>query len=306
MKTNSCKWFLAIALVLLPAGLLSGCAVADNNTGAAVAPNSKIRVVAAERFYGEVAQAVGGDRVEVTSILTNPQQDPHEYEPTVAVSKSVANAQAVVYTGIGYDNWMNQLLNANSSGAAKQVVVVGSDLCGKVAGDNPHVWYDPSTMTKLAAKLAADFSKLDPGDAAEFRQRANNYITSLSPLTTTVNKLKQPAPALIDVSEPVFDYMAEALNLKVNDARFAKAIEEGNDPAASDFAAVQNDIKNKRIKFFVYNVQTDSPTVDNLVKLAAANGIPVVKVTETEPAGEDYVQWMTSELNQVGKVLGAQ
>ncbi|SPF44887.1 Metal ABC transporter substrate-binding protein [Candidatus Desulfosporosinus infrequens] len=309
MRTESLKWMMGISLVAMAIGVLSGCGTTKQPTPPSPSASNatlRIKVVAAENFYGEVAQAVGGDHVEVTSILTNPAQDPHDYEPTADASKAVADAQVIVYTGIGYDDWMDKLLNADSSAKTKEVVVVGSDLLGKAAGDNPHVWYDPSTMPKLANKLADDLGKLDPDHSQDYKKRANDYIASLLHLTAKVAKIKQSKPVTIDVSEPVFDYMGDALNLKINDPKFAKAVEDGNDPTASDFATVQNDIKTKKIKLFVYNTQTDSPTVENIVKLAESNGIPIVNVTETEPTGKNYIQWMSEQLDLVGKVFGVQ
>ncbi|MDR3601057.1 MAG: zinc ABC transporter substrate-binding protein [Desulfosporosinus sp.] len=312
MRTKSLKWMAGISFAAMVIGVLAGCGITKQpgSTGSSAskavsttALSQKIKVVAAENFYGEVAQAVGGDRVAVTSILTNPGQDPHDYEPTADASKAVADAQVVVYTGIGYDDWMGKLLKADSSAQNKEVVVVGSDLLGKIAGDNPHVWYDPSTMSKLANQLANDLGKLDPANSQDYQQRAKAYVTTMTQLTAKVAEIKQSTPVSIDVSEPVFDYMGDALNLKVNNLKFAKAIEEGNDPTALDFASVQNDIKSKKIKLFVYNTQTDSPTVENIVKLAESSGIPIIKVTETEPSGKNYIQWMTEQLDQVGKVL---
>ncbi|WP_407313150.1 metal ABC transporter solute-binding protein, Zn/Mn family [Desulfosporosinus sp. SB140] len=315
MKTAISKWKLGLALTAMAIGVLTGCdtgkptaatGAAATQANSAGASSAKINVVAAENFYGEVAQAVGGDRVNVTSILTNPGQDPHDYEPTAETSKAVAGAQVVVYTGIGYDDWMGRLLKADSSAKTKDVVAVGSDLLGKSAGDNPHVWYDLSTMPKLASKLADDLGRLDPANSEDYQKRAKDYIATMAPLTDKVTKIKQSDPVSIDVSEPVFDYVAESLNLKVNNPKFALAVEEGNDPTASDYATVQDDIKNHKIKLFVFNTQTDSPTVENIVKLAQGNGIPIVKVTETEPAGKNYIQWMAEQLDQVGNALGIQ
>jgi len=315
VRTKSLKWMMGISLAAMAIGVLTGCGTtkqpvptspSSSNATSPSAQSPKIKVVAAENFYGEVAQAVGGDRVAVTSILTNPAQDPHDYEPTADASKAVADAQVIVYTGIGYDDWMDKLLNADSSAKTKEVVVVGSDLLGKAAGDNPHVWYDPSTMPKLANKLADNLGQLDPDHSQDYQKRAKDYVATMAQLAAKVAKIKQSTPVTIDVSEPVFDYMGDALNLKVNDPKFAKAVEEGNDPTASDFANVQNDIKTKKIKLFVYNTQTDSPTVENIVTLAESNGIPIVKVTETEPTGKNYIRWMSEQLDQVEKVFGVQ
>jgi zinc/manganese transport system substrate-binding protein len=309
MKTSVWRWIFLAVLAPICAWLLAGCAGGARQSAftppATGIAQPKIKVVAAENFYGEVAQAVGGDRVAVVSILNDPNVDPHEYEPTADASRAVAEAQVIVYTGIGYDDWMDRLIRANTSGRAKLTVAVGSGLLGRTAGDNPHVWYDPAAMPGLAVKLADLLGQLDPANALEYRDRARSYIAALTPMNDEIARLKQPAPVAIDASEPVFDYMADALNLKMNDPGFAKAIEEGNDPNASDVIRLQNDIRNRRIRLFVYNIQTNSPTVANMVQLAEANGIPVVKVTETEPAGENYLQWMTAQLDQVARALGS-
>lgn len=288
--------------------LLSACGSSSNHTSSSNTVNSpaKIKIVAAENFYGEVAKAVGGDHVEVTNILDNPNTDPHDYEPTPDVARTVSNSQIVVYNGVGYDSWMDKLINADSSSKSKSITKVADDVMGKKEGDNEHIWYNPDTMPKLAKKLADDLEKIDPSQAQTYQKNAQTFIASLAPLREKVQKLKQASGAKIDVSEPVFDYMANALNLEVNDQKFSKAIDNGTEPSASDVGQLQSDIKGKNIKLFVYNVQNSSPTVDNLVKMVKSSGVPVVKVTETEPKGKTYLEWMNDQLDQVSKALGIQ
>ncbi|MDR6997743.1 metal ABC transporter solute-binding protein, Zn/Mn family [Neobacillus niacini] len=284
--------------------LLSGCADSSKTTTSAPAgSDSKIKIVAAENFYGEVAKAVGGNRVEVTSILDNPNVDPHDYEPTAETSKLVNDAKVIMFNGAGYDEWMDKVIKASSSSNSKSVIKVAEDLMGKKEGDNEHVWYDPTTMPKLAIKIADDLSKLDPTHKEDFNQRAQSYIKSLEPLKEKVQELKQQSATNIDVSEPVFDYMAKALNLKVNNSKFARAIDEGTDPAPSDIAALQNDLNGKKVKLLVHNTQNSTPVVDNIVKLANSNSIPIVKVTETKPKGKNYLQWMVDQLDDVAKAI---
>lgn len=275
----------------------------ESTTSTDSTPAIKIKAVAAENFYGEVIQAVGGDSVEVTSVLNNPNIDPHAYEPTTDAAKAVSDAQVIIYTGIGYDEWMDKLIKANSSEIPKVVINVGEDLLGKKDGDNPHIWYDPTTMPKLATRVADELAKLNPSQDQAYHQKALDYIASLQPINDKIQKIQQTS-ASIAVSEPVFDYMAAALNLSISDPKFAKAIEEGTDPAPRDVANLQNNIEGKEIKLFIYNIQTQSPTVENIVKLANSAGIPVVEVTETEPTGKNYLQWMTDQLDEVGKALG--
>jgi zinc/manganese transport system substrate-binding protein len=266
--------------------------------------SAKIKIVAAENFLGEVATSVGGNRVEVTSIITSPDTDPHSFEPTADTSKAVNDANVIVYVGVGYDVWMNKLLGASSTSNSKKVIDVGSDLLGKKDGDNPHIWYIPTTMSKLADALADKLTQIDPSGADAYKKGAQDYKASLAPLNDLVQKLKQSSQAPIAVSEPVFDYMAEALNFKIENSKFSKAVEEETDPAPGDIAALQDDIKAKKIKFFVQNTQVESPTVKNMVDLAAKNQIPVVHVTETEPQGKNYVQWMSDQLNEIKDALG--
>ncbi|MCM2532591.1 zinc ABC transporter substrate-binding protein [Neobacillus pocheonensis] len=292
--------------VLSSVFLLSACGATSNtaNSTSKTSSTSKIKIVAAENFYGEVAKAVGGDRVDVTNILDNPNTDPHDFEPTPDVARTVSNAQLIVYNGVGYDAWMDKLISADSSSKSKSITKVADDVLGKKEGDNEHVWYNPDTMPKLANKIADDLAKLDPSQAETFHKNAQTFIASLAPLQEKVQKLKQTSGVKIDVSEPVFDYMASAINLSVNDAKFSKAIDEGTDPSAADVAQLQSDIKGRNVKVFVYNRQNSSPTVDNLVKLAKSSGIPVVEVTETEPKGKTYLQWMNDQLDQLAKALG--
>jgi zinc/manganese transport system substrate-binding protein len=283
--------------------MLSGCGSTATKANDSAGPaTGKIKIVAAENFLGEVASAVGGDRVEVTSVITSPDADPHDFEPTAETSKAVSDAQVVVYVGIGYDEWMDKLLKAGS--ASKKVIKVGEDLLGKKAGDNPHIWYIPESMPKLADALADQLGQIDASQADAFKKRAQDYKAGLAPLTDLVNKLKQPSPVDIAVSEPVFDYMAAALNLRVINPKFAKAVEEESDPAPGDVASLQDALKGKSVKLLVQNTQAESPTVKTIVDLATSSQIPIVHVTETEPQGKNYVQWMTDQLTELKNALG--
>jgi zinc/manganese transport system substrate-binding protein len=215
--------------------LLSACGSSSNDTSTSKSDFSgKIKIVAAENFYGEVAKAVGGDNVVVTDILDNPNTDPHDYEPTPDAARTVSNSQMIIYNGVGYDSWMDKLINADSSSKSKLITKVADDVMGKKEGDNEHIWYNPDTMPKLAKKLADDLAKADPSHAQNYQKNAQTYIDSLALLQEKVQKLKQTSGAKIDVSEPVFDYMANALNLKVNNQKFSLAIDNGTEPSAAD------------------------------------------------------------------------
>ena len=121
-----------------------------------------IKIVAAENFYGDIAKQIGGPDVSVSSILSNPDQDPHLFEVSPSVGRDVAAARVVIYNGIDYDPWMEKLLAAARSASRKTIVV--AELVGKRTGDNPHIWYDPATMPALAKTLAErpDCHRSDP------------------------------------------------------------------------------------------------------------------------------------------------
>lgn len=261
--------------------------------------SSKINIVAAENFYGEVAEKVGGSYVTVTSLLTSPDADPHDYEPTPDASKAIDQASVVIFNGIGYDEWAQKLIDASSKASDKTVIRVASDVMGHQEGDNEHVWYNPETMGKYADYLADQLGKIDPEHKDDFKHQAEDYKQSLNPLTEAVASLKQASSIPAAVSEPVFDYMAQALNLQITDEKFEMAAEEETDPSPQDVAKLQEEIKGKKIKFFVNNIQASSQTVQNLVDLAKENGVPVIEVTETQPSGKTYVEWMTDQLNQI-------
>lgn len=284
--------------------LLAIFAVACGSNGAAKQSSSngsKIQVVASLDFYGEVAKAVGGNKVSVQSIINNPAVDPHDYEPTTKVGKSVASADLVVASGIGYDGWMDKVVK--SADKSKNYLRVADDLMNKKEGDNEHIWYDPRTMPKLANTLADKFAKKDPADKATFKANAKKYIASLDDLNTLINKLKSKVNGqLVDVSEPVFGYALDYLGYKVNDDHFSKSTEDGTDYSAKDIHGIETDIKEKKIAFFVNNIQASSKTVNQLVKLAEQNNVPVLKVTETLPKDKNYRTWMPSQYQQLEKI----
>lgn len=278
---------------------LAGCSSKEGSNST----NKKIKIVTAENFYGEIAEKVGGDYVEVQSIINSPTQDPHAYEATIKDSKAVADAQLVIYNGIGYDSWMEKIVKSNTS-SSKQTIAVATDIANKKEGDNVHVWYDPTVMPKLAEKVAEDLAAIDPQHANEYRQHAKAYLTEYAPLQDKIEKLKQPSITL-DASETIFNYMAEALQYKIQNTKFAEAVTEETDPSPADILAIQKDMKEKKITFFVNNIQNSKPTVNNLLNLAKETGIPIVNVTETKPEGKTYIQWMTDQLDQIEKAVQA-
>jgi zinc/manganese transport system substrate-binding protein len=286
------------ALALLPM-LMLGCCLAR-------AEAEPIAIVAAENFYGDVAAQVGGPTVKVTSILTNPDQDPHLFEAGVSTARDLSAARIVFYNGADYDPWMVKLLSA-SRGAGRVAIEVAK-LVGKKAGDNPHLWYDPSTMPSLAKALAAELAKLDPDHRLDYEARRDAFIASLKPIDEKIAALRQQyAGVAITATEPVAGYMTDAIHLKMCNQRFQLAIMNDTEPSASEIAAFQQDLRTRAVRVLLYNSQTSEELTAKMRALAKQSGVPVVGVTETEPAGLKYQDWMLSALGSLEMALaGAQ
>ncbi|MDN3537587.1 zinc ABC transporter substrate-binding protein [Limosilactobacillus fermentum] len=262
-----------------------------------------IRVVTSLNFYGEVAKAVAGDHGTVTSFINSSAVEPHEFQPTTKQAKQVAIANVAIENGLGYDAWMSKMVKADSKNKIT-LINVGEQVAKEKDGANEHVWYRPATMSALATTLAKQFSKLDPDHKADYEKNAKAYQTKLQKLDKVIAQAKQNVGdnRLVDVSEPVFDYALENLGYQINDQHFEKAVEDDSDPSPKDIQQIQDDITNHRITFFVNNSQESGKTVENLVKLAKENNVPVLNVTESEPDGEDYVSWMTKQYQALLKI----
>jgi len=264
-----------------------------------------LRIVAAENFYGGVAQQIAGSDSTIKSILTNPNQDPHEFTTNASTAKAVADADIVIYSGINYDPWMDKLLG--TSGKLGRVAINVAELIGAKEGDNPHVWYAPPTMPALGAKLVEVLSKINPTQAGDYQKRLDDFNASMKPELDKITSIKASAAGLqVTATEPVFGYMAQALGFKVLNYDFQIKIMNDAEPTADETAAFEESLTSKTAKILFYNSQVTDPTTDRLQKMAKAAGIPVVGVTETQPPDQkSYVDWMMHELDGVQTALNA-
>jgi zinc/manganese transport system substrate-binding protein len=290
----------ALAAALLAAILIPGCATSPTGpTGAGV------RVVAAENFWGSIASQLGGTHATVTSIISNPNTDPHDYEPTVQDARTIATADLVVYNGAGYDPWVLRTLAAGPD--SKRIELNVGDLVRVPAGGNPHQWYSPDSVHAVIAETTADYKKLDPAHAAYFDQQRTAFETKgLAKYDALIAGIKSKyAGVPIGASESVVAPLAQALGLKVlTPPSFLNAVSEGTGPTAADKATVDSQIKSRQIKVFIYNRQNSTPDVTALVNEAKAQGIPVVTVTETlEPVTATFQDWQSAQLESIQEAL---
>ena len=280
----------------------SALAVASLLAAAAPASAGPLAVVAAENFYGDIAEQIGGSAVTVTSILANPDQDPHLFELSPSAARVIAGARIVIANGAGYDPWMEKLLRVTRGTDRRSIVV--ANLVGKKLGDNPHIWYDPGVMLAAAKALARDLSAADPDHAADYRGRLTQFADSLRPIETKIAALRgRFAGTPVAATEPILGALFEALDLKVRGEAFQRAIMNDTEPSAADTAAFETDLKTHWIRLLVHNSQVSGPVVRRMVALARAERIPVLGVSETEPRGKDYQSWMLGVLDAIDLAL---
>lgn len=262
-----------------------------------------ISIVAAENFYGDVAAQIAGTHAQVRSILNNPDQDPHLFEASPSVARAVSGANIVIYNGLDYDPWIERLLDASPNSERK--TIVAGTLVRKKPGDNPHIWYDPMTMIVYARALAGALSAGDPSNSADYRRNLRRFTSSLEPLERRIAALRSSlggSPVL--VTEPVANYLLDALGMNVLDKRFALEVMNNTEPGAVEVAAFETALAQHRARLLVYNRQATDPVAARMRALAMRYGVPVVGVTETEPKGASYQQWMTGQLNDISRALG--
>jgi zinc/manganese transport system substrate-binding protein len=294
----------AAAAGAVAAAGLAACSSAQSATTAGTSRAGVLQVVVAENDWGSIATQVGGKYVHVTSIIVNPNADPHVYEPTPADGRTVATASLVWYNGIGYDDWMPKLLSADPGSAA--VLSVGK-VVGVADGGNPHRWYNPADTQKVIAAYVADLSRLVPAHAAYFRAQAARFDTAgLQAYHDEIALIKSRyAGTPVGASESILSMLAPALDLNlITPSSFLKAISEGTDVTAADKATIDHQIRAHLIKVYVYNSQNTTPDVQAQLAECKAEGIPTATITETlVPPTATYQAWQTRQLDGIAAAL---
>lgn len=285
---------------LLLAVILPGCA-----TGSSSAQGGRLQVVAAENFWGSIASQIGGTRVDVKSIIDNPNADPHDYEATTADARTIASARLVIVNGIGYDPWADRLIAANPV-QGRDVLDVGG-VAGVATGGNPHQWYSPPVVQRMIDAITAEYRKLDPKDATYFNQQRTQFETvGLAEYHRLISDIKTKyAGTPVGASESIFALMAPALGLSLlTPESFLSAISEGTEPSAADKATIDHQISTGQIKVYVYNSQNATPDVQRQIEAARQKAIPVATITETlVPAGASFQAWQVNELKGLEAAL---
>ena len=285
--------------------LLSACGGSgDGVTSSSTSVSSRvINVVAAENFYGDIVKQLGGSHVDVTSILSDPNVDPHEYTSSVQTALKVSKADLVLENGLGYDDWMDKLLSGSPD--SHRIVLVGGKIANHPLPDNSHVWYGVNNMSAIAQAITNTLKKLDSSDAATFDSKLATFQQSLISIQHKIDEINVKYKGTpIALTETIYLYQTGPEGLKVlTPFAFMKANAEATDPPADTVTAINNEINLKQAKILIYNIQTVTPITTNVQNAATKQHIPIVPVSETMPPGKTYQTWMLDQLNGLETAL---
>jgi zinc/manganese transport system substrate-binding protein len=253
-----------------------------------------------------VISQIGGRYVSVRAIESNPNVDPHQYQASPSVAQLVGSARIVVQNGLGYDAYMNRIESASPS-ASRTVIDVQKLLGLPDSTANPHLWYEPATMPAVARALAADLSKLAPGHAAYFAANEKRFEASLGRWLGALKAFAAQHPhAPVAVTEPVGDYMLRAAGAQVmTPFAFQADVMNGVDPAPQDVTFQHTLLSRHRVKALLYNQQVTDTLTQSFVAQARREGIPIVGLYETMPAGYDYQSWMLAEIRALERAVAS-
>jgi zinc/manganese transport system substrate-binding protein len=296
---------LGILLLAVIAAVTATVAAACSVAATAASNDGKIVAVGAENQYADVISQVGGEYVQASAIMSNPNTDPHSFEASIAVAREVGNAQLIVQNGIGYDDFMNSIESA-SPNSGRTVINVQRLLKLPDSTPNPHLWYDPATMPRVADAIAGALSAIQPSHAAYFAANAAAFKASLQPLTAAIASFKAAYPGTtVATTEPVADYLLTALGAdNLTPWTFQAAIMNGVDPSPQNVAVQRALFTEHKVRVFLYNEQVTDALTQSFITLAEQNHIPVVGVYETMPVpGYDYQTWMRTEVQDLREAV---
>ena len=299
-------FFIIMAIFIIVAGCTQPNSVVTPPNSIPNNTTQKIQIVAAENFWGSLVSQIGGSHVQVLSIVSDPNADPHEYESNTGNARAFATADYIVVNGAGYDEWADKLISAGIKPNAKVLNV--AELIGQQDGDNPHFWYSPDYVNQTTKQMELDLIAIDPSNANDYEQNYANLQVSLAPYQSRISEIKQQfGGTKVAATESIFEFLANATGLDlVSPPAFTHAVAEGNDPPADSVVQFEDQLKNDNVSVLVYNQQTVTPLTDNIKKLASAQGIPVIGITETiQPPDVSFQDWMNAELISLQNALNA-
>jgi zinc/manganese transport system substrate-binding protein len=298
----------ATALVVAACGSGGGSDLGNGlpqASGTAPDTQGRVGVVASTNFWGDIARQIGGDEVSVTSIISNPETDPHEYEADVNDSAAIEHARLVIENGLGYDDFVDKLLGAHA--AKNRSVLTIADAVGVHGEANPHLWYSPDYVVKAGHAIEQKLAMTDPRDAGTFEANLTKFLDGERHVAGVIAQIKAKyAGAAIAYTERVPGYLIQAAGLHLGTpASFSQALEDGTDPSPIDNAAFERALSDHKVKVLLYNSQVTDAQTKHLKQLAQRSGVPVVGVSETLPSGaKDFQTWQADQAEALLVALG--
>lgn len=297
-----------IVLVAAFAGLyFSNRSLPSTSSTTGQSSSSKVQIVAAENFWGSLVSQLGGTHVQVLSIVSDPNADPHEYSSNSANAQAIANASLVIVNGAGYDTWALSLIAAANN--PNQRVLNVQELIGQPVATNPHFWYSPHYVNETVKAMYSNLLSIDPADAGYYEQQYASLNASLGQYNSRIDEIKmQFAGTRVAATEDIFAYLANATGLDlISPPAFMQAVAEGNDPPAQSIVQFEQQLQSGNVSVLVYNQQTVTPLTQSIKALTAQKGIPIVAVTETiQPPDVPFQTWMNAELLALQNALNQQ
>lgn len=288
--------------IALSMSLLAG-ATACGHGDTAAAGQHQATVVASTNVWGSVAGAVAGDKASVKSIISNPADDPHSFEASPADAAAIADASLVVYNGGGYDHWVDDILSSHKNVHTVNAYSLLPPSLPQPA--NEHVFYDMETAKAVADQIAQSLSQSDTAHGGDYTANAARFTAAADTIATTERAIGETHPgASVVATEPVAHYLL--VNSGIADktpAGFTRAIEADTDPSPADLAALLDLITARQVSALVYNSQTQTDVTKQIKDAAQHASIPIITVTETLPAGTDYLTWQRQTVDQLARQL---
>ena len=287
----------AVLIVIIIGAVFAGAYFLNHSIQASISPTKVLQVVAAENFWGSLITQLGGTHIQVFTIVTDPNADPHEYESTTKDAIAVATANYVIINGAGYDDWAQKLISANNN--PNQKVLNVANILGQKVGSNPHFWYNPTFVNEAVHQMFLDLVSLNQSDISYFSQQYATLNASLGGYNHQINLIKQQfAGTEVAATESIAVYLAESTSLNlVSPSTFMEAVSEGNDPPAQSIVQFQQQLQSGAVKVLIFNSQTVTPITQEMESIATKNNLTLVAITETvSPPNTPFQQWMSAEL----------
>lgn len=279
---------IAIA-ALASVGMLASVAACGNGQSTSE-KNGTIEVAASVNQWGTVAKALGGDNVNVTSIINSTNVDAHDYEPTTSDIAKLQKAQVIIVNGAGYDAWA-----VKATQTANATIVNAAEIGGVNDGENPHVWFSADVRKAVAQAITEAYEQADAAKKNDFDKMNDQWTAEENNVESKIAEVKQKTDGLTyAATESVASYLAEDMGLaNATPSGYARATANESEPTPTDIKQFTDALKAGEIKLLVVNTQEESELTDKITDAAKSVEVPMVELTEQMPEQYDSLTaWM--------------